>query len=285
MDIDYALDRLHRGEGPAPETVPAKPKRPTGRTLVLTALGTVAAALIGMAAILWTMQDRLVYPGSGSHAPARPGWTETTIATKGIGPTSAYWLRAEAGRPTILFLHGNAYGYEGSVAATRAYAKAGFGVFVPEFPGYAGNPGRADEASLDAVADAAMTALAAGGVKAEDIVIYGNSIGTGPAIHAARRPHGRLVIVSGVASVPNVVATRHPWIPAGLVNGRDNAAAIRAVQGRKIVVHATDDDVVPYAQGKALADAAEVPVITLGGGHGIAFNEGLQSALADSLLR
>lgn len=240
-------------------------------------------ALVIIVATLWGLQRSIIYPGSGPHVPAEAGWTETRLTVPGSGQVSAYSLPAKPGKPTVLFLHGNATGYLGGVRANKAFADAGFGVFVPEWPGYAGNPGSTTQQTIDDTADAAMKWLSANSVKSDDIIIYGNSIGAGAAIHAARLPHRRLLIVSGVASLPQVVQSMYPFIPAGLVkDDRDNAEAIKAVKGKITIVHAPDDDLVPYTQGEALAAAAKVPVISVPGGHQLAWNGGLQQSLAEN---
>lgn len=265
----------------------AKPPMSAVKRISIAILTGIVAVMAIVGIGTFVMQDRILYPGAGPHAAAQPGWTEIKMQVAGYGAVSAYSLPAKPGKQTVLFIHGNATGYEQSVKATAGFAARGMGVFVPEWPGYGGNPGHTSGDAIDATADAALYRLGADGVKPDDIVIYGNSIGTGPAIHAAVRPHGRLLIVSGVASIPTLVNNIYPFVPAALINDqRDNTIEIAKVKGKITVIHAADDQVVPFAQGQALAKAAKTQIVQLPfGGHGLAFDRGLQDALAVSFER
>ena len=75
------------------------------------------------------------------------------------------------------------------------------------YRGYSGNPGTPSEEGLYRDARARRRWLAANGVGAGDLVIVGNSLGSGPAVELARaiRPRG-LVLISPFASMTAVAA-------------------------------------------------------------------------------
>lgn len=244
------------------------------------------AAWAAMVGILYLMQDDYVYAGrGGAPAAMAAGWSRVEIASPD-GPFAVYHRPAAPGMPTVVFLHGNATTYEGSVVATRGFWERGAGVLVPEYPGYAGNPGRPREAAIDAAADRAYDWLAGHGVTGRDIIVYGNSIGSGPAVHLAQRDHAVLLLVSPVSSLTDLVRERMPWVPTLLVHDAwRNAENARHVRGPVLVAHARDDQVVPFAQGERMARATRGRLIALpSGGHAIAFDPETSRNLAAQTL-
>lgn len=259
-------------------------RRPGWRRPALTALGLVAVFTLVFGGMLYAMQDRIIYPRTAA-IPAGPGWKPATIKVTGVGRLRAWWKPPSRGRPVILFFHGNATSIEGVLRGTVGYADKGYGVLAPEYPGYAGNPGTPCEATIRAEADASVAWLAANGIGSNRIVAYGTSLGSGPAIQAATHAHLALVVVSGIADMEDLARSRvGPFAPLVRDKWR-NSALIATVPGHKIVVHGATDGTVGYDQGVKLAAAARVPLITLPGGHGIAYDSGLQEAIAQSIER
>lgn len=248
-----------------------------------------AAALVAYALLLCViaaLQERMVYPAAGGGmAEAAPGWRRVVLRTVD-GSLVAYHHPGSPGMPTAMFLHGNGSGYRDSIIATAELSRRGIGILIPEYPGYGGNPGRPREAALQRTADAAMDWLERHGTPPRRIAVYGNSLGAGPAIHAALRPHGMLVLVSPLSSLSRAVAERLPMAPTAILRDvYDNVTPMRRVQGPVTVIHAVDDDVVPYRHGRALAAAAKVPLLSLDtGGHAIAFDARVAARVADIIL-
>lgn len=248
--------------------------------------GTALVAYALLICVIAAMQDRMIYPAAGGgRAEAQAGWSQVRIETS-EGRLVAYHHPAARGMPTVVFMHGNGSGYRDSVVATAPLVERGIGVLVPEYPGFGGNPGRPREAALARTADASMAWLEAHGVPSSRIAVYGNSLGAGPAVRAALHPHGVLVLVSPLSSLKRLVGDRFPMAPAAMLrDAYDNAAIIAHVEGPVTIVHAVDDEVVPYAHGRAMARAARVPLLTLAtGGHGIAFDPRVGAIVADAVL-
>jgi len=255
-----------------------KAKRmPLSRSIPIS-LGIMASGLGLILLGVYAMQDRLIYPRTPAAA-APSGWRMVDLGGEAMG----WWIPPAPGARTIVFFHGNAVTVGGIVQATKAFRALGYGVLAPEYPGYAGTRGAPGETSIDAVADRAMEWLPRNGIAAADTVVYGNSIGSGPAIHAAARPHFALVVVSGIASMEGVVRYHYGAIAPLVRDKWRNADAIAKVAGYKIVVHGASDDVVPLSQGQEIARRAGAPLITVPGGHEIAFDEDFQQALEVSI--
>jgi fermentation-respiration switch protein FrsA (DUF1100 family) len=133
--------------------------------------------------------------------------------------------------------------------------------------------GPPSEAGLNADAKAAWDHLTRGrGVSPAKIVIYGWSLGSGPAVSlaAAQRP-AALITEGAYTSLPDVGAARYPWVPVRLVmrNRFDNLERARTLDIPWLLFHARQDEQIPYEQSEMLAKAApNARLVSLSAGHG-----------------
>lgn len=180
----------------------------------------------------------------------------------------------------VLVCHGNA----GNVSIplrqewTQAMLEQGVGVVAFDYRGYgASDDGPMDEESLYRDARAVHDWMTeARGIPASRIVIYGHSLGSGVATHLAARVEAAGLILEGAfTTVPDVGASRFPWLPVRLVAGERYAslARIDSIAMPKLHLHATDDRVIAFEFGERLFAAAPAPkeFVTLTGGHDRAF--------------
>lgn len=244
----------------------------------------IVSLLAGTAAmtLLVATQRRVIYPlgYGGAPTPASPSGYEPVRVATPSGSLLVWRRNGLPGRPVLLFLHGNAAGIASTAFVARPFAEAGWGVVAPEYPGYPGNAGRPSQAGLLDAARAGWR-LATAGRQPEDVLIMGNSIGSGPAIALAAetRPRG-LAVVSGIASLPQVVRFSFPFIPDMLVMDRFyNADTLRNVRSPVMIVHGDSDVVVPVSQGESLARSARVRLERTGGGHEIIGRRSVQTMI------
>lgn len=236
-------------------------------------LAIVAALLL---AGLYVFQARMIYPGAGGSAPRPAPAGFVTVRT---AHGAVHYHPGDPGKAAILFMHGNGGGLRDGIVATRAFVAAGHAVAVVGYPGYDGTPGDPSEASIEAASQDAHGWLAAR--RSAGIVVIGNSIGGGPAVAIARtRPVRGLVLVSAFADLPGIVRRAIPFVPSILVRDRyDNVGGIAKVSAPVLLVHATDDDVVP-AEDMTLLSRISGPRTTARllpkGGHQIMFDPDVQ---------
>lgn len=262
---------------------------PAKRRISLPAIMGIALLLFValVAGTTWALQDRLIYGSPLPQIPAQAGWRATTIPVVD-GTITAYQHPGKAGAKTLLFLHGGGQGYAQAMLATKGFVDAGMNVVILEYPGRGGNAGTMGIEAIQDAGRGAMGWLKRNGVKADDIVIYGQGVGATGAIAAAQLPHGRLLIVSGIVDVPAMVATRYPYVARWLIKDEGPAGSLEAlakVKGKTTIVHSPEDQLSPFRNAEEMARITKTQVISVPGGHPIAFNEGLQQALVGSVAR
>lgn len=209
--------------------------------------------------VLFFAQRRLIYPAPPAAGPvSAAGFERVGLPTDDGLTLTALYRPAHAGQPTVIFFHGNAASLSGSLVATEALAQAGYGLLLPEYRGYGGNPGAPDETGLVRDAAAAAAFLRQRDVPDGAIIAYGNSLGSGPATAlATSRPLAGLALVSGYQSLPDLVAAKLAPLPLrALVRDRfDNFAKLQHSNVPVLVMHGDADQVIPVAQGRSLGSA------------------------------
>src|SRR5689334_7120111 len=134
---------------------------------------------------------------------------------------------------------------------------AGFNVFAYDYEGYGTSEGKATEKSVYEDEAAAYEFLAVDLKTPPDrIIIFGRSVGTGPATYiAARRPSAGLILQSPFVSAFRVL-TRIPLLPFDKFPNYKN---IRHVHSPVLIMHSHADSVIAFWHGQKLFDLANRP--------------------------
>ena len=228
-----------------------------------------AVTLLLLTSCASTIRSRLYLP---EPMPASVTWdgpapTEVTTTTAdGLTLRGYYWPVQAPGGDLIVYFHGQS-GNRYTNARRVAPLAAGGGVLVASYRGYGDNPGTPDEAGLYADARAFL-ALARKLAPGSRIYLFGFSLGAAMALHAAAEEEVAGVVILGAYAALRDVAP--PYARPFLPDRFDNRAAIRRVAERILILHGTADELVPFAQAKALQALAADRVRLLraeGGGH------------------
>ena len=180
----------------------------------------------------------------------------------GLNLRAWYFPPGRAGAPVVLFLHGNAGDIGNHIPWAKFLIDAGYGVLALEYRGYGGNPGSPNEAGLYDDARGAFAFLQQQGVADANIVLFGESLGTGVAVQmATEHGVGAVILRSPYTSIPDVAAIQLWYFPVRwLVRDRFNSLAkIAAIHAPLMVFHGDADTLIPMALGRRLFDAAPEP--------------------------
>jgi len=251
-------------------------------------LAVAAGLYVLAAAVLFFGQRSIIFPAPSQQAPLPPGFEQVSIITADGLPLQAAYRKASAGRPTAVFFHGNGDNWGGGAVATARLAAAGYGVLLPEYRGYSGNPGAPSESGLYKDGRAAIEWLLAQDMTGDQLVIIGNSVGSGVAVQmAAETPPAALILISPFESLAAVAGEQFRWFPARwLVRDRfDNAGKIGRVRSPILILHGSSDTLIPASHARRLAEAAPAAKLVLfdGIGHELAYEDTAQAVAADWL--
>lgn len=216
--------------------------------------------------LLFLFQRHILYPRSQIQLPSE--------VTKNIAGLETIWLNTNRGRveawflppatdstaeasPAVIFAHGNAELIDFWPEEFMNFTELGMGVMLVEYPGYGRSQGTPSQKNITEAFEAAYDALVARkDIDPSRIVLFGRSLGGGVVCAlAARRPSAALILLSTFTSVKSL-APRF-LVPGFLVlDPYDNLQVVGSYPGPILVVHGSNDSLIPYDHGSALYRAA-----------------------------
>ncbi|WP_427966313.1 alpha/beta hydrolase [Altererythrobacter sp.] len=224
--------------------------------MVLSILGTAILAYATVVLAIALSQRQFIYPAPKGPGEYPPGFEEVNYRTVDGLDLKGGYKSATDGNPTIVYFHGNGADWQSSVVATHRLRPHGYGVFAVEYRGYRGNPGKPNEVGLYRDGRAALAWLEARGVQPEELVLIGNSIGSGVATQLATEVRPRaLVLISPFASLTQVASEKLWWLPVGpLLRDRfDNQSKIASIAAPVLILHGDADALIPDSHSRILA--------------------------------
>jgi fermentation-respiration switch protein FrsA (DUF1100 family) len=229
----------------------------------------IAAAVVYFCvlAAMYLLQRRILFlPEKHILPPAEYGLEgfEESIGVASDGYDIQLWYKkAEAGMPTILYFHGNAANLANRAGTFKSFTDKGFGILALGYRGYGKSTGTPTERGLYRDARAAITYLQFEfGVPMNQIILYGESLGSGVAVHMAKeyRPAG-VVLEAPYTSVANRAAEIYFFIPVHLLikDKFDSLSKIANIRSPVLVIHGEKDATIPTSHGRAILAAAPEP--------------------------
>jgi len=241
-------------------------------TLVLSALG----------GLLLLFETRFIYFPSRAHeaTPAGLGLpSEEVLFTAEDGVRLHGWfLPVRGARWTVLLSHGNAGNISHRLDRTLfLQTRLGASVLLYDYRGYGRSEGSPDEPGTYRDARAAYRYLVERRrVPPERLVLFGESLGSAVSLDLAlAHPAAALILEAPFTSVPAMARTTIFFPLAPFVRTRyDNLEKVGRLQMPLLVLQGDHDEVVPFAQGRRLFEAAPGPkrfFAIPGAGHNDAF--------------
>lgn len=190
----------------------------------------------------------------GSYDETCPGYVD--IGTNGIR-IAAVARGVARGRNVVLYCHGNAEDMIQSLGMYAGLLARGYGVATVDYPGYGLSDGSPSEdgcyRNVHRLYDWLVEMR---GVRPEDVIVVGFSIGTGAATElAATKRVGGLVLMAPYLSAPRIV-TQIRLLP---IDPFPNLKRIARVGCPVTVIHGTEDHIIPFAHGQRLFALANEP--------------------------
>ncbi|MFM6972909.1 MAG: alpha/beta hydrolase [Alphaproteobacteria bacterium] len=166
----------------------------------------------------------------------------------------AWFKKPNKGQKTILYFHGNAGNLMGRSDRFENFSKY-FGVLAISYRGYAKSSGTPSENGFYMDAQTALNFLRANYIRDEDIIVFGESIGSAVAINlASKYDFNAMILEAPFTSIYDIAKDTYWFLPVNLIlkDRFESSRLASKVKTPVIIFHATKDFVVPFAQGKQL---------------------------------
>lgn len=208
-----------------------------------------------------SLLDGLIFFPDRDVPATPPAGIEERTFTASDGVRLHAWAAGPADAPaTLLWSHGNGGNIAGRVDVQRALAARGVAVLAYDYRGYGRSEGEPSEEGVHRDVLAAYDHLRARGVDARRIVAFGESLGAAVSVRlATERPCAALVLVSPFTTLADVARVHYG--PLGLLAGSrfDALSRIGSLRVPLLVAHGDRDEIVPFALGVRLFEAAPEP--------------------------
>jgi len=188
---------------------------------------------------------------------------------------------------TILFLHGNAGSLENRIHKINHFKDINVNFLLISWRGFSGNKGKPTEEGLYEDARSAVKWLESNGVKEKNIIIYGESLGTGVAIEIAQnKKFAGIILESPFTSMIAAGKDKYPYLPVSflLKDKYENDKKIKNIKSPILVMHGMVDNIVPFHMGNKIYNLANEPKYSYFSkydDHMMEFNENLLKALKE----
>jgi uncharacterized protein len=163
---------------------------------------------------------------------------------------------------TILFLHGNAGSLENRIYKINHFKDIKINFLLLSWRGFNGNKGTPSEAGLYEDARTAIRWLKSKGIKENNIIIYGESLGTGVAIEIGQgKKFAGIILESPFTSMIDAGKEKYPFLPIRflLKDKYESNKKIKNIKSPILVMHGKVDKIVPFYMGKKIYDLANDP--------------------------
>jgi len=230
---------------------------------------------VAAAALAASVERMFFYPDSATYTePPRFGLKheDVFISTASGERLHGWWLPAQGpARGTVLHLHGNAANIGNHLPLVAWLPPAGFNLLMLDYRGFGRSTGRPTLAGVVDDAESALRWLRTRPeVDPQRLIVFGQSLGGATALRLLARDSGGVrlcVIEAAFASYRGIArdaALRSvllvPLLPLALPMlppaADDPVTALASIPVPLVILHGTDDEVIPFAHGERLAAAA-----------------------------
>lgn len=236
----------------------------------------------GVAVLLaFSLQSHLLYFPSKDKitTPDKAGlpYKSVKIETEDELLLDAWLIPVTDSKATILFFHGNAGNISHRLDTLLNFYHLGFTSLIVDYRGYGESEGSISEEGTYLDARAAWNYLINQEKTPPDkIITFGRSLGAAVAVNlATTHTPAALIIESGFTSIPDLASDLYPFLPVRLISrfSYDSINHINHIDCPVLIIHSTDDEIIPIEHGKKLYDKANNPkqFLEIKGGHNDGF--------------
>ena len=163
---------------------------------------------------------------------------------------------------TILFLHGNAGTLEDRIHKINHFKDIDINFLLLSWRGFSGNNGDPSEKGIYEDARSAVRWLKNKGIVEKNIIIYGESLGTGAAVEIAQNnDFAGVILESPFTSMIDAGKTKYPFFPVRLLlkDKYESDKKIKNIKSPILIMHGEVDRIVPFWMGKKMYELANEP--------------------------
>ena len=163
---------------------------------------------------------------------------------------------------TLVYFHGNAGSLENRIHKLNHFQDMNINFLIIAWRGFNGNKGKPSERGLYVDGKSAIDWLIKKGVDEKNLILYGESLGTGIATHLAQnKNYAGVILETPFTSMVDAAKNFYPYIPINLLlkDKFENFKKVKNINTPILVMHGEVDQIVPFSMGKKIYEIANNP--------------------------
>jgi len=163
---------------------------------------------------------------------------------------------------TLVYFHGNAGSLENRIHKLNHFQDMNINFLIVAWRGFNGNKGKPSERGLYVDGKSAIDWLKKKGVDEKNLILYGESLGTGIATHLAQnKNYAGVILETPFTSMVDAAKNFYPYIPINLLlkDKFENFKKVKNINTPILVMHGEVDQIVPFSMGKKIYEIANNP--------------------------
>ena len=165
-------------------------------------------------------------------------------------------------KKTILFLHGNAGNLDNRIDKLNFLGNMDINFLIISWRGYSGNPGNPSETGLYKDALGGIEWLNKKGISNDQIILYGESLGTAITTEVAQNENfAGIILEAPFTSMVDMGQKIYPIFPVKflLKDKYESKNKIKNIKSPILVLHGRKDKIVPFYMGEKIFEMANNP--------------------------
>ena len=163
---------------------------------------------------------------------------------------------------TILFLHGNAGSLDNRIHKINHFKEMKINFLLVSWRGFNGNKGKPTEQGLYEDGRSAVRWLKSQGISEKNIILYGESLGTGIVTEIAQNKNfAGIILESPFTSMIDAGKDKYPYLPVKLLlkDKYESNKKIKNIKSPVLIMHGKVDTIVPFHMGEKMYRLANEP--------------------------
>ena len=217
--------------------------------------------------ILFFLQRKILFNTSGT--PNDPKYygledvKEVKINTKDNISLLAWHYKGSKKSPLLVYFHGNSFDIGERAYRLKRYIDNNWSVIIVAWRGYSGNKGKPTETNLYLDGESTLNWISRNtDYEYQDLVIYGESLGSGVAVELATRYKFRSVVLEApFTSIVDIAKQRYKIFPVSLLvlDKFNNIEKIDKISSPLLIISGKNDEIVPHNHSVMLYQKAKEP--------------------------
>ena len=163
---------------------------------------------------------------------------------------------------TLIYFHGNAGSLENRIHKLNHFKDMNINFLIIAWRGFSGNEGKPSEQGLYVDGKSAIDWIIKKGADEKNLILYGESLGTGIATHLAQnRSFAGVILETPFTSMADAAKIFYPYIPVKILlkDKFENNKKIKNINSPILVMHGEIDQIIPFSMGKKIYEMANEP--------------------------